>query len=217
MWEKAMIDVDPGKDAPAEVRFPIFNVSWDGYLATEAAIGKQPGVRLTFDRGNLELMRPSMAHEVWKKRLGRLLECAAEELERAYEPAGGMTLRRADLARGIEPDESYWFASHKMMQGKSTWDGAVDPMPDLVLEIEMVTSSVDRMGVYAALGIEEVWRFDGRDLRIMNLDGGSYVPGGSRVFPEVSPEMLVEVANPAGLGHPAMLDTFRKWLAKRKN
>ena len=89
----------------------------------------------------------------------------AEECDRNLVSAGNMTFQREDLDRGLEPDDCYWIAHEPQMHNKLTWDPAIDPPPDLVLEIEISRSAQDRMGIYAALRVPEVWRFDGETLR----------------------------------------------------
>lgn len=37
-----------------------------------------------------------------------------------------------------------------------------DPPPDLVLEIDITSSSLDKRPIYAAFGVSELWRYDGR-------------------------------------------------------
>lgn len=163
-------------------------------------------------------MSPGRAHEYWKSRLARLLECAAEEFGFSMELGGSMTFRREDLERGLEPDDCYWIGSAARMRGKLTWDPADDPPPDLVLEIEISRSQIGRMGIYSSLGVPEVWRFDGQELRCEILVDGRYLPGESQTFPTIPPKVLTEYASP--LNHPdhfEMIRAFRAWLKGLRN
>ena len=40
----------------------------------------------------------------------------------------------------------------------------VDPPPDVLIEVEITRSALNRMAVYAALRVGQVWRFDGQTL-----------------------------------------------------
>ena len=70
-------------------------------------------------------------------------------------------------------------------------DGADYPNPDLGIEVDISPSKIDRPGIYAALRVAEVWRFDGerRQIIIERLgDDGAYHPVESSVFLPVSAE-----------------------------
>ena len=197
----------------AERRFALGPITWDGYLAIASALGDRSGIRLTFDDGQLELMNPSLSHEFSKKRIARLLELAAEEEGIDYVPGGSTTFRRADLLKALEPDDCYWLGSAEAMRGKREWDGESDSPPDLVLEVEISPSSINRMKLYAALGVPEVWRFDGELLRFEILGAGKYREGESLAFPYLRPEVIAELIDERT--HPSqleMMSSFRTWL-----
>jgi Uma2 family endonuclease len=145
------------------------DIAWEEYEAIGKILQDHPGLRLTFDKGKLELMTTSPEHEKYKMWLGRFIETLAEEFSFSIEPGGNMTLRREDLDRGLESDQCYWIAHEKQVRGKLTRDPAIDPPPDLVLEIEISREGQDRMSIYAALQVPEVWRFDGEFLRVFIL------------------------------------------------
>ncbi|UFP94656.1 Uma2 family endonuclease [Gloeobacter morelensis] len=149
--------------------FLLTSISWESYDRLLAIIGNQP-VHLTYDRGLLELMSPSYNHERYKKRLGRLVEILTEELNLPMIAGGSATFRRQDLDRGLEPDECFYIQNVAAVQGKAQIDLAVDPPPDLVIEIDVASSSLDRMSIYAAMGVTEVWRYKDRELIFYQLD-----------------------------------------------
>lgn len=157
-------------------RLILGDVSWLSYVDIGRALADRPALRLTYDRGTLEFMTTSPKHEIYKKWLGRLVEVMAEELNRPIVTAGNMTFQREDLGRGLEADDCFWIAHEPAMRGKTTWDPALDPPPDLALEIEISRSALGRMDIYAALRVSEVWRFDGHVIRIYLLQSdGSYL------------------------------------------
>ena len=68
---------------------------------------------------------------------------------------------------------------------KKKYDIETDPPPDLAVEIDITSSSIDRMGIYAALRVPEVWRLDREGLSVHHLGAnGKYKEKDrSRAFP----------------------------------
>jgi Uma2 family endonuclease len=172
----------PGaKQDTGERRFVIHGVDWDGY---EALLKLLPRTRMTYDRGVVELMSPMYIHELYRKRLASLIEILADELEIPYIAAGSTTFRRQLLDRGLEPDESYYLDSIARLNNRMDINLDVDPPPDLAVEVDITSSSLDRMGIYAALGVPEVWRFDGEifTVQLLRADGIYELSESSRAF-----------------------------------
>ncbi len=156
---------------PAESSFLLRGVSWRFYETCLAEIGDR-AIRLTYHRGNLEMMSPSKEHERCKRAMGRIIEALTEELNIPIQSAGSTTWRRKDLACGLEPDECYYVQHESAVRGRDECDTATDPPPDLAVEIEISKPAVDRMPVYAELGIRELWRYDGESLCVWELGPG---------------------------------------------
>jgi Uma2 family endonuclease len=171
----------------AEQRLMLRNVSWDEYVAIGNILLDRPGLRMTYDDGRLEFMTTSPRHEKYNKWLGRLIDGLGEALERPIETAGHMTFQREEVEKGFEPDDCFWIAHEAQVRGKLTWEPDVDPPPDLGLEIEISRSALNRMRIFAAFRVPEVWRFDGEVLSIHLLQAdGTYRPAErSLSFPEV--------------------------------
>lgn len=150
-----------------ELRFVLHDVGWRGYETLLEIVGDGP-TRMTYDRGSVEFMSPSHDHEVFRRILGRVIDIVTEELYLPCINAGSTTWRRQDVDRGLEPDDCFYLANAGRVRGKKI-DLNVDPPPDLAIEIEISRSALDRMGIYAALGVPEVWRFDGETLRVERL------------------------------------------------
>ena len=113
-------------------------------------------------------MTPSLDHERFRHLLGRVVDVVTEELLIPCISAGSTTWRREGLDRGLEPDECFYLANTGRVRGKKI-DLRVDPPPDLAIEIEISCSALGRMGIYAALGVPEVWRYDGETLQVERL------------------------------------------------
>lgn len=156
----------PGWHPGSEQRLILNFVDWDAYVTIGDALPDRPRLRMTYDRGRLEFRTTSPEHERLKRWLSRLLETIAEEYNMPIAPFGSMTFRRPELDRGLEPDECYWIAHERDVRNLDAWEPTRDPPPDLVIEIEVSRSALDRMGIYAAMGVPEVWRFDGETFHI---------------------------------------------------
>lgn len=142
-------------------------------------------LRLTYDSGTLEIMSPSRPHERVKHLIRRLIDAMTEELDIPIEGGGSTTWRREDLEKGLEPDECYWVQHEAVVTGRLELDLRVDPPPDLAIEVDVHSPSLDRLKVYGALGVPEVWRWkDGRiEVHHRQTDGGYSVGERSACFP----------------------------------
>lgn len=199
-------------------RLVLNNVPWQSYAAIGDALPDRPGLRMTYDRGSLEFMTLSPEHEKYKIRLGRLLEALVEECGLRVEPAGSMTMRREELERGLEPDECFWIANEPHMRARLDWDPTRDPPPDLVIEIEVSRSALDRMGIYAALRVPEVWRCDGANLRahLLQPDGSWQASEISPTFPKIPLAGIVPFLQPSEtVDYLSMIRAFRAWVREQ--
>jgi Uma2 family endonuclease len=129
-----------------------------------------------------------------------------------------MTFRRKRKQRGLEPDECYWIANEPAVRGKYKFDFRVDPPPDLVVEVDVTSSSLDRMSIYAVLGVPEVWRFDGRTMTFNELrSNGKYAAiADSKSFPGVSnSDVQGFLAQHQQLDETSVIRQFRAWVRQR--
>ena len=126
-----------------------------------------------------------------------------------------MTCQREDLERGLEPDDCYWIAHESVMRGRTEVDFEVDPAPDLAIEIEISRSVLNRIGIYAALRVPEVWRSDGERVRvnILGEDGQYHESERSLAFPFLPIAELERFLKLAGtISETQLLRTFRVWV-----
>ncbi len=138
---------------------------------------ERPVPRFFHDRGMLGIVSPgeSPEHEGIGRLCALLVELLAEEMELDVFDAGHTTFRREDLERGFEPDGSFCFSQNaERVRGKYNIDLSVDPPPDLVVEVDVTSYSLDKLPIYARVGVPEVWRYaDGRP-RILRPRGQGY-------------------------------------------
>ncbi|HXX66216.1 MAG TPA: Uma2 family endonuclease [Polyangiaceae bacterium] len=131
---------------PAEQRFVYYGVSWKEYVLVRDVLDG-PGLRMTYLQGALELMSPSLEHELWKTNIARLVELYAHVRGIDLRGYGSTTFKSEAKARGAEPDECY-------LVGKKLAD-----VPEIVLEVIHTSPLVDKLQVYLGMGIPEVWVF----------------------------------------------------------
>lgn len=188
-------------------------ISWETYQALVRELESQPSNRMTYDNGLLEIVMPLAPHERNKKYLARLVEILTEVLEIEICSLGSCTWSRPDLAKGVEADECYYIQNEAAIRGKMTLELGVDPPPDLVIEVDITSPSLPRLPIYQALGVPEVWRFDGQSMTLLGLADGNYRElSASLALPMVTPakleEWLVQVAT---MGETSWAKAVRRW------
>ena len=198
---------------PAEQRVVLHNIGWNTYEHLLADHGDNSAPRLTYDRGELEIMSPSPEHEMFNRRIAQLVLAVAEELNIEAEDLGSTTFRREDLERGFEPDSCFYIQNEEQVRGKDRIDLAVDPPPDLVIEIDITSPSFSKLPIYAQIGVPEVWRYDGERMTILVLEGSDYAKTAeSIVLPPVTSNVLTDfVEKSKSMKRTAWLEVVREW------
>jgi Uma2 family endonuclease len=201
----------------SEQRFRLSFVSWEKYEQM-AAWFEGRHCRLTYDRGELEIMTVSHPHEFGKHLLGMLVMQLVLELEIEIHGGGSMTFKREDLDRGLEPDECYWIEHELQMRDVGEYDPQQHPPPDLALEVEVSRSVLDRMGIYAAMKVPEVWRWDGEMLSFWFLKRGKYAEKAiSRSFPMLAAHEMARFVRMRGtMSETKLLRSFREWVREQQ-
>jgi len=199
----------------SERRVILHGVSWDTYKALSKDLGEDTHCRLAFDSGDLEIISPqSHRHGKTEYRIGNLVSILAEELGLECEGAGHMTCEREDVQKAIEPDGCFYIQHAHVIEGLDSIDLTIHPPPDLMIEVDISTHSMKKLGICAALGVPEHWRYDGEILEIRNLKDGRYFESKeSLAFPrlpltEKIPEMLKLKTGDA----ISMIREFRAWV-----
>ncbi|MEH2071076.1 MAG: Uma2 family endonuclease [Nostoc sp.] len=200
---------------PTEI-IHLSGISWQTYenLLTELSANRR--LRLTYNRGTLEIMVPSPEHERYKRIVGRFVETLAEELDVRIDCLGSTTFKRPELS-GAEPDECFYIENINVIIGKKRIDLAQDPPPDLVIEIDITSSSQNRFQVYADMGVPEIWRYDGKDFSINVLQNQKYISvEQSLAFPNLP---LIEISNfleqVGEKDYLELVKEFRQWVKNK--
>jgi len=179
------LEVPPGQ------RILLHEVSWAEFEAILAELGDHRSTRLAYDHGLLELMAPLPEHEYFKETISDAVKDISEELAIDYESYGSTTWRKQAKQAGIEPDNCFYFQNEVLVRGKLTFDLSQDPPPDLALEIDLTSKSLNRFPIYARLGIPEIWAYDQGQLTVYLLQANEYHPSlKSCVFPSLNVQEL---------------------------
>jgi Uma2 family endonuclease len=194
-------------------------IDWQTYTLLLRAFAERPGIRLTYDRGELEIMAPLLAHDGDSFVFNLLVVALTEELSLPVVGGGSTTMRRRLRQRGIEADQCYWIANAHRMQGVRRLNLRRDPPPDLAIEIAVTRSSLNRLAIYAALRVPEVWRLDGDVLTFHVLDtSGHYTAATTSLsFPLLTPaDMLAFLQRGRGTTNVnTIVRDFRVWVRQR--
>ncbi len=157
-----------------EQRVVFQNVTWEGYLQILAALPQRRSSRLTYDDGLLELTMPLEDHEFFGRLIERFIISLVDWLELDIKTMGSTTLNYPRFHKGAEPDNAYYIQNALAVEGRNV-NFSQDPPPDLVVEVDITHTDILKNKFYAQLGVPEFWRFDGRILRIYQLQNETYV------------------------------------------
>ena len=152
----------------------LHGVSWATYESLLADCADSHAAHFTFDQGVLEIMVLSAKHEEPNRTLSLLVEIVAAALDIDIRNLGSTTFKRADLAKGFEPDSCFYIQHEADISGKDEINLGVDPPPDLVIEIDITGPSLAKFPIYAQIGVPEIWRYDGTTISILKLNNSGY-------------------------------------------
>ncbi len=143
--------------APPEERVVLRQVRWDTYerLLADHADARAP--RFTYDRGTLEIARPGSRHESLAILVSYLVAAVAEARDLDATSLGSTTFKDPGWERGFEPDACFYLRDAATVRGLERIDPRVDPPPEIVFEVDITRSSIDKLALYAQFGVAEVW------------------------------------------------------------
>jgi Uma2 family endonuclease len=200
---------------PAEQRTILQNISWETFETLLVETGEDRGFRFAYECGTLEIMSPLIEHEGYKSNFDNLVVVLAEEIE--IKSAGSTTLKLKSANCGIEPDNCYYIQNELAFRGKQTLDLTTDLPPDLAIEIDITSSSVNKLEIYSALGVLEIWIYNGRILQFYQLVEKQYIEREfSCAFPLVSAiEINQFIEQSKTIGEIALIKLFRDWVRNK--
>jgi Uma2 family endonuclease len=191
-------------------------VTWAELEGILEELGDRGNPRLSYSHGTLELMSPSPEHEDNKDIISDLIKILLEEADIEFRNLGSTTFKNAQMDQAVEPDACFYIEHEAAIRGRRRIDLAVDPPPDLAIEIDITART--RFNNYEALGVPELWRYNGTTLEISVLQEGRYERSEQSLhFPDLP---LMEVIpgymeQSRTTGRTALLRAFRRWVQDR--
>ena len=187
------------KKVTTEQRVVVPNVSWVQFEQLLQELGIERQARLTYLRGQLELMTPIAEHDRCHKLIESFIMVLVDEFSLPVTEVAPALLKHSELGYATEPDACYYFQEESAVKNQAEIDLTQAPVPDLVVEVALTKSSLDKLPIYATLDIPEVWRYvttagekvlEG-SLLIYQLQDGQYQQAETSLqFPTVSADRI---------------------------
>jgi Uma2 family endonuclease len=200
------IKLSPGQ------RIYLPDVSWEEFEQILVELGEKRVTRIAYCAGELEIRMPLPEHERLKVLISNLLVVLLEELDLPWESLGSTTFKNSQMKTGIEPDDCFYLKNCQAILGKKRLDLAIDPPPDLAIEIDL--TSPTQLSAYESLGVPEIWRYQQGKLAIFILVDGHYLES---VTSSLFPSLPINEGFSRILEHPEILMSearkeFRQWV-----
>jgi Uma2 family endonuclease len=204
---------------PSGSSLRVEDVSWEEYEQLLDDLGAGYAARISYDEGRMEIEALASIHEKNKGLIHRLIMALSDELDIDIESFGSTTFRKKLLKKGAEPDDCFYIQNAASVIGKEDLDLKEDPPPDLILEIDRTSASLNKFPIYASFGVPEIWRVYKGKVRIFLLDQNTCDESSvSRAFPFLSNETVSEfLAKGIAEGERTTAKAFREWLSKHQD
>lgn len=214
----------PRKPIATEQRVILPSVSWQQFEQLLVELGQERQTRLTYLRGKLEMMTPIEAHERCSKLIDSLILVLVDELAIPLTSITPVLLKHEALSCATEPDACYYLEDRSLRSADQI-DLSQDFPPDLLVEVALTRSNLDKLPIYATLGIPEVWRYITTagddvlkgDLLMYQLQDDRYIERShSAAFPTLRADRVLEFLEQSdSMGLAAALRVLRAWIQKQ--
>jgi Uma2 family endonuclease len=195
-----------------EKRLAFRDLDWPAFKQIQNLLTERTRARFSYDNGVLEITMPLEGHERSARLIERFILILVMELGMKVKTMGSTTLDREDLLKSAEPDNGYYIQNYALVADHEI-NLNVDPAPDLVVEVDITHTDLNKNALYASLGVQEFWRFNGRLWQILQLKDKSYVEcDRSPTFPMVEKQDLYQFLEAAFVDEVAAEINFRQWV-----
>jgi Uma2 family endonuclease len=190
------------------------NVTWDEYEELLEQVGEPAGLRISYDEGRLKVMSLSAEHEKYARFIEKMMTAMSLRLRLVILSFGSATMKKRRAEKGNEPDACFYVQTAPAIGNRIQLDFAIDPPPDIAVEVDVHHDSDDKFAIYAGLGVPEIWLFDRTKLTIYLLQHGQYVEAdSSRALPMLSSRVLTDFLRRLPVeGEFQALLAFDEWL-----
>jgi Uma2 family endonuclease len=201
---------------PADAVVTFNDVGWDEYEELLEQVGEAEHLRISYDDGVLQVMTLSSEHEKYARFLESLMTAIRLRLRINILSFGSATMRKGGQRKGNEPDACFYVQSAHRIGNRVQLDFAIDPPPDIAVEVDVHHDSRNKLAIYAALAVPELWRFDGDALTVYLLEKDSYRESASSLaLPMLTSRVLTDVlAQLRTEGELPALMAFDEWLQR---
>jgi Uma2 family endonuclease len=155
----------------------ITDTTWADYIALDL-----PSKRISFRNGVITIVSPGRNHELISDYLRAIIWAYCRKHNLALFPYNSTTLK-VDGKEGKEPDVAYCFETDKNK-------------PDLAVEVNLTSGSIDDLTKYQYLKIPEVWLWEQNKIKFYaHRDDGYIELTKSRFLPVLESDLVTEIAN----------------------
>lgn len=215
----------PKKPITTEQRVILPNVNWTQFEQLLTELGQERQTRLTYLRGKLEMMTPVEAHERCSKLIDSLILVLVDELATPLTAIAPILLKHEAMDCATEPDACYYLEDRSLRRPHEL-DLSQDLPPDLLVEVALTKSNLDKLPIYATLGIPEVWRYITTadddmlkgSLLMYELQGDRYIERNrSLAFPMLPADRVLDfLAQSDSMGLASALRILRAWIQEQR-
>jgi Uma2 family endonuclease len=218
-----------------EKRMTFWDLDWQSFQQIQQVLTERSHARLTYDNGVLEITMPLEEHERPARLIELFIRILVVEMGMRMKTMGSTTLDRADLLKSAEPDNGYYIQNYNKPIAKQGFSArcagaktlnnntnqvtdhsinlAIDPPPDLVVEVDITHTDINKNQLYASMGVPEFWRFNGQEWIVLCLVDDAYEScDRSPTFPFVSKADLYQFLETALVDEVTAEINFRQWV-----
>ena len=207
------------KKLPEEMDLTFGNATWNDYETLIDEVGEASGLRISYSLGNLKIMTLSSLHENYSALVQNIILQISMQKRIKILFYKSSTMKVNKELKGVEPDGCFYVQSADKLPDKLRIDFNADPMPDIILEIDIYHDSKSKFDIYASFGVKEIWRYDGKCFQILDLqkDGEYKEIKRSKSLPILTAKVLTDLLNQSGEKdqYEIMLG-FEEWIGQQK-
>ena len=160
---------------PADTVVTFHGVTWEDYEQLLGQVGGASGLRISYDDGTLQVITLSSEHENYVRFIESLMTVIRLKLRINIRSFGSATMKQLKRRKANEADACFYIQTASVIGNKIQINFANDPPPDVAVEVDIHHESGSKLPIYVALGVPEVWLFDGKRLSIHLLHGNDYL------------------------------------------
>ncbi len=192
----------------------LHGVSWQTYEQLMKDHEDRSGPHFTYQNGELEIFMPPKKHQKLTRFFEIFVSTVIEELDSDVESLGSTTFKREFRQNGVEPDCCFYIQNVEKVKGIGKIDLKIHPPPDLVVEVDITSPSINRFPIYADFGVKEIWQYKKDEIKIFVLSGKKYVEKAeSLALSKVTSQILMQfITESETEKRSAWVKNVRKWI-----